>query len=105
VTRLPDTIQLIGKILVDQVVDEDEAKRQLGPDVWEAPDHLLAREPVCRYRFDVFIPIGMLTQLEFVHNGGTLSLKFDREGNVDRQTLRGLREITASTAGLFDSLL
>jgi hypothetical protein len=31
--------------------------------------------------------------------------QFNKKGQIDQQTLRGVREITAATAGLFDWLL
>jgi hypothetical protein len=110
VTNIKGTIYLIGSMVVDQVADESRARQVIGPEVWGVSDHLLAKKPFSRCRFDVTVPFGELRQIEFVGPKGSNALKFDQRAGadpraVDRQTLRGVREITESTAGLFNRLL
>jgi hypothetical protein len=105
VSLIKGTIHIIGRMVVNKIVDQAEAERERGPDLWEADDQILAKQPSSRLRFDVVVPAERLNELEFVNKKGTLPLAYNRHGGVDQQTLRGLRELTASTAGLFDSLL
>lgn len=105
VTLIKGTIHIIGRMVVDKVLDQVQAERERGADLWKADDHVLAKQPSSRCRFDVVVPVGKLNDLEFINKKGTLPLAYNRRGGVDQQTLRGLRELTASTAGLFDSLL
>jgi hypothetical protein len=97
-------------MVVDKVLDESGAHKVLGFDVWEASDHLIARKPLTKCRYDVTVPHALLSDIEFITAKGTDGIKFDqRDGAdpraVDRQAIRGVREISASTAGLFDRLL
>ncbi len=105
VCRINKEINLIGRMVVGEVLDESEAQRRLGTDIWEASDHLIAKPPASTCRFDVVVPKTMLEQIEFINSKGTAHIKYDRHGDVDQQTLRGVREVSSSTAGLFDSLL
>jgi len=70
----------------------------------------MAKEPACRYRFDLFVPEDKLDEVKFGTAKGIRGLKFDHRkgaepGTVDRETLRGVRKITDDTAALFDDLL
>jgi len=110
VTNLKGTIYLIGRMVVDRVLDQQAAEKLFGLDVWQADDHLIAREPMSKCRYNVTVPFRKLKDIEFITDTGLDVIKFDQRvgadpHTVDRQTLRGVREITASTAGLFDSLL
>jgi hypothetical protein len=110
VTNIQGTVHLIGRLVVDQVLDQWGAEQFFGEPVWQATDHLIARKPLSKCRNDVSVPHDKLSEIEFITADGTTDLKFDQRNGadpraVDRQTLRGVREITASTAGLFDSLL
>jgi hypothetical protein len=110
VTNIGGTVHLISRLDVDQILDQREAERFFGERVWDAADHLIARKPLSRCRYDVTIADDKLIEVEFITAKGTDVLKFDQRngaepGTVDRQSLRGVRQITESTAGLFDSLL
>jgi hypothetical protein len=110
VTVLEGTMHVLGRLVVDDVLDQQRAEKFFGEPVWPAADHLIAKPPVSECRYDVSVPYGRLNEVEFITSKGTDVVKFDqRDGAdphaVDRQALRGVREITASTAGLFDALL
>ena len=56
------------------------------------------------------MPVRDLAKINFITAKGLDGIKFDQRvgadpKTVDRQTLRGIRKITADTAALFDSLL
>ena len=103
-------VQLIGLLVVDRILNQRQINSYFGEEVWVAADHLVAREPVAECRFDVFVPVRDLGKINFITAKGLDGIKFDQRvganpKTVDRQTLRGIRKITADTAALFESLL
>lgn len=110
VTVLEGSVHLIGRLVVDQVLNQQEADKYFGEPVWTAVDHLIGMQPLSQCQYDVSVPYSRLDEVIFVTSSGNDVIKFDqRDGAdphaVDRQTLRGVRKITADTAALFDSLL
>ena len=105
VSRIAFKMHLLGRLVVDRVVDQSAANAHFRHGVWPATDHLLARPPFSKFRTDVVVPDDRLKEVEFLNKKGTVGLAFNKQGQVDQQTLRTLREVTAATAGLFDSLL
>lgn len=110
VSNFKGTVYVLGRLIVDQILNQGEAEKRFGGPVWEATDHLIATDPATELHFDVTLPEGIVDDVKFITASGTEGLKFDQRegadpGTVDRQTLRGVREITADTAGLFNRLL
>ena len=103
VTVLRGTIHLVGRLVVDEILDQRQADEYFGEPVWPAADHLIAMEPASACRYDVCVPYDHLNAITFITSNGTDVVKFDqRDGAdphaVDRQNLRGVREISADTA-------
>ncbi len=106
VTNVYGVIHLIGKIVVDEIIDKDEVGRRLeNDDLWIVTDHIVAKKPYAPCRFDVVVPPSQTKDVEFITDKGTTGLKFNKRGGVDQQTLRTVRQLTESTARLFDELL
>jgi hypothetical protein len=101
------SIRLVGRLVVETIVDQRAAKRALSYEPWDADDHLLADRGELRDRyFDLWLTDAQVRQLEFVGRGGkVVRAKFNRRGDPDQQTLRSVREVTDRTASLFEELL
>jgi hypothetical protein len=99
-------LYVIGHMLIDRVVGHDEARRALDYKPWAADDHALARRSgATRFHFDAVVPEDRMKDVAFVAPDGTVGVARDHRGNPDPQTFRGVREVTPSTARLFDGLL
>jgi hypothetical protein len=95
---------LLGKMQVGDIVFSDaEAWRRLGFESWPAPEHLLAAASTPIQWVE--IPAALAKSLEFVSGTGTKRLKFESVRRVDRQTLRGCRELVPASAALLDRYL
>ena len=55
--------------------------------------------------FDRTVPLAVVQALRFVSSGETKPLKFQADDLIDRQTLRGVCELTAESAARLDALL
>jgi hypothetical protein len=75
---------LLGRLDVERVVDQAEAERLLGPDVYEAPDHLIGRGT--ELRLDRLVPEDIARQIER-ESGKRLAIDADRY-RVDANSLR-----------------
>jgi len=98
---------LIGRMHVERVLHSTkQASQMLGYEVWDASDHLLAApHDRTEQRLDRQVPESMVRKLHFESNAGPQGLKFAGPGELDRQTLRGVRELTSTSAMLLDELL
>ena len=98
-------LRVIGKMTVGQVVSQEEAERILPYKLWEADDHCIAIPgSEGMLRFDVSVSEPQLAGIEFVSASGlVVGPARGNDGRVDPQTFRGVREITPTTATLFDS--
>lgn len=100
------TFYVIGKIVVEHVVDRRAAAQALSYDPWDAADHLLAKPGTASPpRFDRVVSMDKVRDLEFLSGGTVVYPKFLPSGLPDRQTFRGVREVSASTAKLLDQTL
>ena len=105
VTNMQGELYLLGRLRVGRVCDRDEAARALGTDdLWDASDHVLASEATPK-RFDRAVPLGVTERLAFVSGNATKRLEFSSPGYLDRQTLRGVRELDPGSAAELDRLL
>jgi hypothetical protein len=98
-------LYLIGSMVVDVITGQRQAERQLSYSPWKASEHVLARKPWRDYNFDLMVPQKDFTKIKFITPAGVRGLAYNKKGFVDQQTFRTLRQLTESTAGLFDSLL
>ncbi len=105
VTVLDGALYLLGRLEVDRVCDTGEAARLLGTtDLYEADDHIIAARSTSMH-FDLEVPTGLTEKLLFVGSRGAQRLKFGPTGRLDRQTLRGVRELHPQSAAELDKLL
>lgn len=104
VTIQKGVLHLLGRLEVGAVVDFDQAAEILEYAPWEATDHLLARECTAM-RFDRAVSTEVATRLRFEGGKGPVPLKYKPSGDLDEQTLRGVRRLTAEAADQLDALL
>ncbi|MDP9475371.1 MAG: HNH endonuclease [Actinomycetota bacterium] len=105
VTVVEGELYLLGRMRVDKVCSEEEAAKKLGTrDLWEAGDHVVSTEYTPK-RFDLGVPPEVAARLRFVTDGTEQGLKFASPGHLDRQTLRGVRELDPASAEELDQLL
>ena len=97
---------VVGRLIVDQVVDQRTAQRSLPYEPWHAEDHILTR-PGTRtpLRLNATVPMKDVRRLQFISQRGVGYPKFTPKGVPDPQTFRGVRQITDDTAKLFDRTL
>ncbi len=105
VTVMDGELYLLARLEVGKICDFDEAASILGTeDLWEASDHVIASASTPKH-FDRAVPFGVSERLEFVSGNTTKPLKFKSPGQLDRQTLRGVRELDSGSAAELDRLL
>ena len=96
---------LVGRLEVGSVCDLAEARDKLGYDPdWKASDYLLANNPSPTY-FDLEVPLEVTRRLRFVAGSETEPAKFVSLERLDRQTMRGVRELTQQSASELEKLL
>lgn len=106
VNNFKGDLVLIGRLEVEKIVSQVEAERLLGPDVWEAPEHVIAKPGSSTpKRFERIVPMEITKQLLFQGAKGFEPPKFESEDTLDRQTLRGVRRLSDGSARLLESLL
>lgn len=91
-----------SRLVVGRVVDRESAVKHFHePDLWDAADHILAKkaEP---FFTDCAVPVQTARRLRFLPEG---RLAFKTRDQIDQQTLRGVRELTADSARLLDQVL
>ncbi len=105
VTLARGELYLLGRMKVEKVCGFEEAAEELGTeDLWDANDHVVSTEYTPK-RFDLVVPPEVAGRLRFVSGDETKNLAFDSLGHLDRQTLRGVRELDAASAAELDRLL
>ncbi len=97
---------LIAKLQVEKMVfGNKQATAILCDDnLWDAPAHLIAKAGT-PMRFNKTVPLRITKGLRFISAKGPKPLKFVSSTKLDRQTLRGVRELNASSAAQLDTLL
>jgi hypothetical protein len=101
-------LYVVGSLDVDLIVSEAKARAILRTsNLWHADEHAVAKKGgSSRARFDSPISQSDMRKIKFIgSDGSVLPPRRNRHGQVDPQTFRGVREITATTASLFDSYL
>ncbi len=98
---------LVGKLEVERVADRHEAAEILAidpEDMWDAEDHLIASSAT-PMAFDRLVPLETTERLRFLTGSGSQPLFFQVPGRLDKQTVRGRRELAPESAALLDELL
>ena len=90
-----------GRLVVQKLTTQEGAEKALGHELWEARDHILAREPLDVLR-NVVVPDEITSRLRFVPNN---ALTYVSPGVLDPQTLRGVRRLTHESATLLNDVL
>jgi hypothetical protein len=96
VTVLSGELFVLGRMEVERV--------ELYPQNPQWQEHAIGRASTPRH-LDNRVPLTIVEQLEFISGGTVARLKFDSPGKLDRQTLRGVRELTANSATLLDGVI
>ncbi len=101
------TLKVLGRLDVDRIVDQAEAERIQGEQLWDADDHVLAERGSASKLGVRVVPDSKLGKIEFINaDGSMVSVKYNRRGKVEGMTFQvEVREITTTTARLFDQLL
>jgi hypothetical protein len=98
---------LLGKLVVGALADAEAAAPWLGlppEQLWAEADHILAAAAT-PMDFDRAVPAPITGKLRFVAAGPPKGLVFRAPGELDGQTLRSLRELTAESAARLDRML
>lgn len=107
VTVLNGELYLCGKMEVAKLCSLNEAAEYLGfqPDeLWQAREHIVARAAT-PMSFLLRVPLPLTRRLTFKVGDLTKPLTFESRTHLDRQTLRGVRELDQASARDLDTLL
>ena len=101
------SLRLISRFEIARMVDRREAKREMGPDLWDADEHILAkRRTSAPQRDDAWLTEKEARSIRFIDgHGEVVPPRLNRHKQLEPQTFRAVREITRDTAGLFDRVL
>jgi len=94
-------LHLLGRATVDRIVSQQDAKNELGENLWDAREHIIS-DHGSPMRFNRTVPSSIIKRLQF---GNDKALKFVRPGILDDQTLRGVRRLTRQSSDLLDTLI
>ena len=99
-------LNLIGRLLVSELIDRRKAVRRRGPEIWPASHYAFARRGEADRRvFDRPVPADIVRRLRFRQaNGKLTALKADRGGAVNGQRLQRIRRLTTESEALLDSV-
>jgi hypothetical protein len=105
VSNVDGDLALLGRLTVDRILPPRETEKERVEErkkdkefISEAPG---SASILC---MDITVPLHVVRKLECRTSSGTSSLTL-REGKLDRQTLRTLRELTGESARLLDGYL
>jgi hypothetical protein len=101
VTNITGAMYLGCVLTVDKAVGQSQARAIFRKKVWEAADHVLARDAQPFHR-NLRVPQKAVRALRF---DGNTSLVFKSDGKLDQQTLRGVRQLTPESAEMLGALL
>jgi hypothetical protein len=96
-----------GRMQIDEIISRDRAIELLGTDdLWEAEEQVIAIPGTgTPMRLDRIVPVETVRQLRCVTGKGEEGLYFRTPTELDGQTLRGVRELTAESARILDALI
>jgi len=93
----------LGKMQVGKIVTKDEARRILGMEPYDAPEHVIAS--ACTQARLTEVPTTVAKELRFISGSRKESLAFREEDLLDGQAVRVVRELDAESASRLDELL
>lgn len=96
-------LYVLGKMQVGKIVGKDEARRLLGEEPYDAPEHVIAS--VCTPAQLTEVPIALAKELLFVRGSRKEGLTFREDNVLDPQTVRVVRELDTESASRLDELL
>ncbi len=97
-------LMLLGRIAIGEILDRTAAVQRLrNSGLIERRDHVIARQPQPK-RFDCEVPRDLIRALRFVSQSDP-EVKWNRRGEPDPQSFRGVRELTAVSANALDRLM
>lgn len=109
ISYLEGQLHVIGRMTVKAVLMTDEAVASLGiSDLWDAEDHAIARRSsdTRPLRDDAVLSTVSVENMSFIcADGLERPPARNRAGEIDFQTFRNVREISASTAESLDKVL
>lgn len=106
VNVLRGDLYLIARMQVAKLTSQADAERYFGEEVWVASEHLIATKGSgTPMRFRRMVPHNVAGELLFESADKYEGLKYEAPGALDRQTLRGVRRLTDSSALLLDRFM
>jgi hypothetical protein len=97
---------VIGRLTVDEVVGPLEASRVLGEDsLIEGADEYVIAASATPMHFHIEVPVEVTEKLLFIASPHSKRLHFVEPGVLDKQTLRGIRELEPASAKALDEFL
>lgn len=105
VTAYEGVLYLICKLEAALVCDHEEATRRLGYEPnYEASQYVIAAQPTIQH-FYLRVPIDVTKGLRFVSGGRVKPPVFETQDHLDKQTMRGVRELDPDSAAKLDRVL
>jgi hypothetical protein len=109
-------LELVGRLVVQDMLTKAQAQASLPYDVWDAADHLIAAAGASPVTYGRRIRRSVAAQLTFLQKTGRMladgspryrltSLTFDDHGRLDAQTTRTVRRLTYKSAACLEKLL
>lgn len=108
VTILDGQLRVGGRIIVDKVLDQADAEvyADWGFDIWQSDQHVaMPLKDAFSFTPENIVPVDDVKRLEFISGDSVKTLKFIDEKRLDPQTLRGVRELTPSSATLLNEYI
>ncbi len=96
-------LYVLGKLQVGAIASKDEARRVLGAEPYDAPEHLIASH--CTRAQLVLVPTTVAKELRFISGTGKETLALRDDETLDPQTMRPIRELDPESAERLDALL
>ena len=108
VTIIKGELILGGRIIAEKVLEQADAEEyeKWGFDIWQTDKHVvMPLKDAGRFTPENIIPTKTVRKLEFVFGDEVKNLKFAFIDKLDRQTLRGVRELTSYSASILSDYL
>jgi hypothetical protein len=96
-------LHVLGKMQVGKIVTKDEARRILGTEPYDAPEHVIAT--ACTQATLRRVHTTLAKELRFISGLQKKSLAFREEGVLEPQAVRNILELDAESASRLDELL
>jgi hypothetical protein len=101
-------LHILGRMEVKEVISEDvrRVREILGYDPWGSDRHAIAEEGSgTRISWDHPVDSEITSRLIFKRADGNRPPKLSQDGDLDKQTLRGVSELTPESAKLLDEII